>query len=56
MYRHEPLSPLITDKCDTCQFCVWDNERHKYGCAIRGCSSGEKFIEYKGIGDNNDKS
>ena len=53
MYRHKQLSPLVIDKCSACQFCVWDTELHEYGCEIRDCFDGEKFVEYKGINNPN---
>lgn len=55
MYQSKPLSPLISDKCFACKFCVWDDERHEEGCEIHGCFNCEKFIEYKGTDDKNDK-
>lgn len=45
----QPNNPLVSDKCDSCEFCVWNSELHTYVCEIKGCYNGSKFKEYKGV-------
>ena len=45
MYKRKP-DEIQNDKCFGCMFCVWNEERHKYVCDIKGCYENSKYIEY----------
>ena len=46
MYKEKNPDPIQNEKCDACMFCVWDAERKKYVCEIRGCYENSKFVEF----------
>lgn len=47
-YKCKKGDPIQGEQCGGCRFEVWDNERHEYCCAVRGCYENSKFIPYKG--------
>lgn len=46
MYKTNP-EDIQNKKCFSCKFCVWNEERQKYVCDIKGCYENNKYIEFK---------
>lgn len=46
MYENKPLRPTLNNKCSGCKYCVFDNERLRYGCRIYGCIDNAFFVEF----------
>ncbi len=45
MYKNE-VEGLQSDKCFSCRFCVWDEDRKTYVCDVKGCYKNSKYIKY----------
>ena len=46
MFKQDP-NDIQNNKCAGCMFCVWNEERRKYVCDIKGCYENSKYIEFK---------
>lgn len=46
MYSTKNIDNIQNEKCDSCMFCVWNSERKKYVCDIKGCYENSKYIEF----------
>ena len=46
MFKRNP-NDIQNQKCFGCAFCVWDEERQKYVCDIKGCYENSKYIEFE---------
>lgn len=40
------MNEYIDGVCPACKFWLWFEERHEYGCSIKGCWRGSKFKEF----------
>ena len=41
------VNDIQNNKCFECKFCVWDEERRKYVCDIKGCYENSTFIKFE---------
>lgn len=46
MYSIKNIDNIQNEKCDSCMFCVWNAERKKYVCDVKGCYENSKYIEF----------
>lgn len=46
MFKQNP-NDIQNNKCFACMFCVWNEERQKYVCDIKGCFENSKYIEFE---------
>ena len=46
MYSTKNIDNIQNEKCDNCMFCVWNSERKKYVCDVKGCYENSKYIEF----------
>lgn len=47
MFSIKEPQPLQNDKCFSCKFCLWDDERKQYYCDIKGCYNNSCFVKYE---------
>lgn len=50
MYKTNP-DDLQNEKCFSCKFCVWDEERKCEICSIKGCSQNSAYKRFEVIPD-----
>lgn len=46
MYKNKDVDKIKNDICLACEFCVWEEERRRYVCDIKGCYNNSKFKVY----------
>lgn len=40
------MNEYIEGKCPACKFWAWFENTHEYGCEIKGCWHGSKYVEF----------